>query len=135
MKSHKTPVDPEVGLLFELAKIREALGVGNKPMLSELPGICSEIVAAGKASSTQNVQLAGALEELMRASRHFLRDTSNKANRDWLVSAGRDADKILYPGNFLECLSCGYVAPVPEAISTLSVDCPVCGKAFRPLPS
>lgn len=29
--------------IITLAKIREALGIGHKPMLSELPGICRQI--------------------------------------------------------------------------------------------
>ena len=72
----------------------EGLGIGG----------AARIVSFGEAPGRESepqptaMQLAGALEELSRAVRHYRKDPSGEANQKRLLDAECDAGRTLYPG-------------------------------------
>ena len=83
------PTTDETGLCWTLARIREALGVGEKPMLDELPGIVAALVEDTVRLQKQVVELAVAKQRLERAcikaaAPDFLTEVEREALRDFV---------------------------------------------------
>lgn len=57
------PHKMEVGLCWTLAKIREVLGVNEKPMMDELPGIIKDRIEAQAAEIARLREANGILED------------------------------------------------------------------------
>ena len=58
------PHKHELGLCWTLAKIREALGVNEKPMMDELPGIVAANMSRIEAQATEIARLREVLGEV-----------------------------------------------------------------------
>lgn len=70
------PHKVEVGLCWTLAKIREALGVNEKPMMDELPGILTNLI------EQQAAEIARLREELS-ACGYFVGNADGTKWRTW----------------------------------------------------